>query len=526
VKVLVTDPLSEQGLAWLKDRPELDVEVAIGLDDAALKEAISDAEGLIIRSGTTVTADILKAAVKLQVIGRAGIGVDNIDVPAATERGVVVLNTPDANATTTAELALGHLFSLSRRLPQADRSLREGRWARKEFVGAEISGKTIGVLGFGTIGRIVSDRCLGLKMRVLGFDPFVTDETMAGVGVEKMDLEELLAASDYVTVHCPLVEATRGLINAWRIAQMKPGARLINCARGGIVDESALLEALESGHLAGVALDVFEKEPPEGNPLLERDDVVATPHLGASTREAQAKVSIAIVEQVSAFLERGIVQNAVNLPPIPAEEAGRVGPWADLGRSLGRVLSAMANWPFEQIELGLEGRIFDLDARPLVSEILVGLLASRTDLPLNRVNAPGVAKQRGIQIIERRTEMSDDFVALLTLTVKGGGQTMSVSGALLGERRPRLVHLDGIDIEVVPEGTLLVTRHDDRPGIIGALGSSIAAAGINISRMQLGLADDGKSALAVLCVGEALGEEALEAVQGIDGIQDVRQVEV
>jgi len=524
VKVLVTDRLGEEGLAYLEGRPSLLVDVAIGLEPEALREHAADAEGWIVRSGTTLTRELIEAAPKLRVIGRAGIGVDNIDVQAATERGVVVLNTPDANATTTAELAIAHVFSLSRHLPQANQSLREGRWERSKFMGTEISGKTIGVIGFGTIGRIVADRCRGLRMRVLAHDPFVAPELMKELGVQPAELEQLLAASDYVTVHVPKNDHTAGLLNAERIAAMKQGARLINCARGGIVDETALLAALERGHLAGAALDVFESEPPGEHPLLARDDVVATPHIGASTTEAQAKVSSAICEQVAAFLEDGEIRNAINLPPLGAEDAGRLEPWTTLGRRLGRLLGQLTTWPIEEIRVELAGRASELDLRPVTSDVLTGLFEDRLDEPVNRVNAQLVAKRQGLCVREVRTDAARDHVSLLSLRAQGPDGELEVAGTLLGERHPRLVRIGEFGVEMALAGPLLVMRHDDEPGVIGEIGTVLGEVGVNIPAMAVGMSEDGKQASAVLSIDGEPSAEAMERVRAIAAVHDLRFV--
>lgn len=524
MKVLVTDRLGEDGLAHLEGRPSLQVVVAIGLEPEALLSHAADAEGWIIRSGTTITRELIEAAPKLRVIGRAGIGVDNIDIEAATERGVVVLNTPDANATTTAELAIAHLFSLSRHLPRADRSLREGRWDRSRLMGSEVTGKTIGIVGFGTIGRIVADRCRGLRMKVLAHDPFVAPELMAELGAQSADLERLLAESDYVTVHVPKNAHTANLLDETRIAGMKPGARLINCSRGGIVDEGALLAALERGHLAGAAIDVFEKEPPGAHPFLERDDVVATPHIGASTLEAQAKVSTAICEQVAAFLEEGEIRNAVNLPSLRAEDAERLAPWARLGRRLGSILAELAPWPVEELLVELAGRASEFDVRPISAEVITGLLTGRLDVPVNRVNASMLAKKQGLLVRESRADGVRGHVSLLTVRSKGPAGELSVAGTLLDERSPRLVRIGEFPLDIALVGPLLITRHDDKPGAIGAVGSALGESGVNITAMTVGTSVAGEVASAVLCVAEEPPQEALDRVRALPTVHDARLV--
>ncbi|MEM7243943.1 MAG: phosphoglycerate dehydrogenase [Acidobacteriota bacterium] len=520
MKVLVTDRLGEPGLEQLRNASDLQLEIATGLPEDELCKTIADADALIIRSGTTVTRRLLEAAGQLKVIGRAGIGVDNVDVPAATERGVVVMNTPDANATTTAELAIAHLFSLCRRLPQADASVRAGKWERSAFVGAELTGKTLGIVGFGTIGRIVARRARGLRMIVLASDPVVTEDVVRQEGAEPLPLDELLKRCDILTLHCPLIESTRGLIGADQIASMKKGARIVNCARGGLIDEAALLAALDSGQLAGAALDVYENEPPEGSPLLSRDDIVFTPHVGASTKEAQAAVAEAIASQVIDFLQQGEIRHAVNLPSMPAELAAKLEPWLGLAGSLGRLLSQIAPGPLEAIELATHGTAAELDLRTLTSETLAGLLQSHFDTPVNRVNSTHLAKERGLSVTQVRSDDASDHVGLMRVTGRtADGATTTLSGALLGGRHPRLVEVDGYRLEATPEGHLLMTRHQDKPGVIGALGSLLGESGINISRMSLGVRDEGGDALALLSISDAMSAETLDRVRGIEAIE-------
>ena len=523
-KVLISDKMSQAGLDYLESRDALEIVYKPGLTRDELLLEVADAEGLIIRSGTKVTAEVLSAARELKVIGRAGIGVDNIDIPAATERGVLVMNTPDANATTTAELALAHILSLSRHLPQADASIREGRWERSKYVGAELSGKTLGVIGFGTIGRIVADRAVGLKMRVIAYDPFVTKEVYDRLGVEGAAFEEVLAASDYVTLHCPCNEKTRGLIGEAQIAQMKRGARLINCARGGLVDEAALCRALEDRHLAGAALDVYETEPPGDSPLLALDNIVFTPHLGASTAEAQVAVSTAIVRQVAAYLEEGEAVNGVNLPSMSAEELRRLGPYQLLAQRLGRLLSCLVAGPLNELSVTLYGQAAEVDTHPVAVEALVGLLGERLEGRVNSVNAAHLAALQGVSLVESRSEQARDYVSLITLTGRHGDRATTVSGALLGGRHPRLVEIDDIKVEAIPEGTMLVTRHDDQPGVIGALGTLLGGQSVNISRMQVGLDRKTGRAMAILGISDRLSREALDAVGRIPAVESVMQV--
>jgi D-3-phosphoglycerate dehydrogenase len=517
----------EQAKSLLASRPGFYVSVATDLSEAQLIECIGDYDGIIVRSKTHVTASVVSAGRRLKVIGRAGIGVDNIDVTAATERGIVVLNTPDANATTTAELALAHLFSLSRHLPQADRSVRAGEWQPAKFVGAELLDKSVSVIGFGTIGRIFARRCLALKMRVLAYDPFVTPEVIEQMGAEPVTLDVLLARADYVSLHCPLTEATRNMIDAGHLARMKPGACLINCARGGLIDEIALSDALRSEHLAGAALDVYAHEPPKGSPLLELDTVVLTPHLGASTREAQQAVSVKIAEDVAAFLTTGEASGAVNLPRLSSEQISRMRPYQYLANALGRFLAAITSEPITELEIGLFGRAAELDPRPIISQALVGLLDKRLAVSVNQVNAAQLARRQGIAVREARSEVTHDYLALVEVRATTTSQaTTSVAGTLLGERLPRLVRVDDYEVEAVPQGHMLFTRHDDRPGVIGALGSILGRENINISRMQVGIANGKDEAIAVIGISACLSEKALAEIQALPSIRQVVQMEL
>ncbi len=526
-RVLVTDPLAGEGLELLRAQTSIEVEVATGLPEEELIGRIGEYDALLIRSGTKVTAAVLEAGrPRLKVVGRAGIGVDNIDVEAATEHGVIVMNTPDANAVTTAELALAHMMSVSRHLPQADRSVREGRWERSRFMGSELSGKTLGVVGFGTIGRIVAERALGLKMEVLAHDPFVTTEVFEQHGVKGVELDELFSTADYVTLHTPLNEHTRELVNAGRLALMKPTAFLVNCARGGLVDEQALAEALREGRLAGAALDVYQNEPPTGSPLLELENCLFTPHLGASTREAQVAVSVNLARQVANFLESGEAVNALNLPRLSAEELRRMKPWLHLAGTLGRLLASLSPAPLQRLEVTACGQAAELDTHALATEALVGLLGTALSIPVNRVNVGRLAQRQGIAVTEGRCEVSPDYHGLLRLEGRTEDGGVAVAGTLLGGSHPRLVAIDDYEVEAVPEGTLLITRHEDRPGVVAALGSILGEAQINISRMQVGTAEGREEAIALIGISRPLQQEELEQVTTIPAVHTACQVEL
>lgn len=517
--VLIADPIHEAGRDILDSDARIRADVETGLDEQSLIARIGGYDALIVRSKTKVTRPVIEAATRLRAIGRAGIGVDNIDIPCATERGIVVFNTPDANATTTAELALAHVMSLSRNLPQADRAVRAGEWKPARYSGVELSGKTIGIIGFGTIGRLVAERCAALNMRVLAYDPFVAPEIMAEHGAEGAELETLLAQADYVTLHCPLSDKTRHLIDAPRLAAMKPGARIVNCARGGLIDEQALFEAVQRGHIAGAALDVYETEPPAGSKLLDLDNVVFTPHLGASTEEAQRAVSLRIAEDMVKFLTTGAAETAVNLPRLSSDQLSQTAPYQKLAYALGRLMGSLCEGPISRLEVRLFGRVAALDSRPITAEALVGLLSQRLTGRVNRVNASPLAKAQGIEVTESKTEEARDFVSLVEIAALSCGRTTTVAGTLLGGSRARLVRIDGYDVEAVPEGTFLFTRHQDQPGVVGALGGILGRENINISRMQVGVGDDPDTAIALISISAALPAAAMEEIRSLPPIE-------
>lgn len=523
-RILIADSIAADGVEFLRAQSDFEVDVRTGLDETALCACIAPFHAVIVRSATRISARVVAAATALQVIGRAGIGVDNIDVPSATERGIAVLNTPDANATTTAELTLAHIMSLSRSLPQADRSVRAAEWKRSQFMGAELARKRLGIVGFGTIGRIVAARARALEMEVTAFDPFVTTEVFAASGVTGLELDRLLAESDYLTLHCPLNERTRGLINAQRIASMKRGARLINCARGGLVDETALHAALVSGQLAGAALDVFEQEPPVGSPLLGLDNVVLTPHLGAATHEAQAAAGREIAQQVAVYLRTGEPINAINLPAVGAEEMARLAPYILLVRRLGKLLGSMVQEPIRQLDVTLAGEAAERDLRSLANEALAGLLGTHMSAPVNRVNARHLAKQQGVALVEARRGEHPDYHGSVSLAAHHGDRTTTVEGTLFDRRHPRLVRVNDYEIEAVLDGHLLLTRHIDQPGVIAAISSALAAHHINISRMQLGIVAGSDKAVAVLGVSTPLAPELLQQLATVPAVSKVMQV--
>ena len=523
-KILISDKLAEAGINYLNDQPGIQIHIETGLNEEGLCEIIGDYDALLIRSDTQVTQKVLQAGKRLKVVGRAGIGVDNVDVAAATEQGVIVMNTPDANATTTAELAIAHMMSLSRHLPTADRSVRAGKWERSKLMGAEIAHKTLAILGFGTIGRIVAQRGLGLKMQVIAYDPFVTQEVFEELGIESVELDELVARADYLTLHCPLIEKTRNVISSAQLAMMKKQAMIINCARGGLVNEAALYDALKNGQIAGAALDVYEHEPPANSPLLELDNIVFTPHLGASTSEAQVAVSVEIARQAVTFLKTGEAVNALNLPRVSAEELRKSREFMMLANILGKVLIGLATKPIEKIEVALLGKAAELEVRPVSVAALIGMLSGQFSTPVNRVNAENIARRQGISLVESKTEETQDYLSLIRVTGHCADHTITLAGTLLGGCHPRLVCIDQFDIEVVPVGTLLVTRHEDKPGVISAISTVLGNAAINISRMQVGTADNQQQAMAVISVSEPLTEDLLQQLCGIAAVHQAIQI--
>lgn len=518
-KALIVDGLASEGLQKLKAIPGLEVWDKTGVDRGELKKILPDADILIVRSRTEVDGDLLTAATNLKLVIRAGIGLDNVDVAAATDRGIIVMNAPTGNIVTTAEHAVGLMFAVSRHIPQADATLRKGKWEKKKFQGNELRGKTLGVVGLGNIGRTVADRALGLKMNVVAFDPYVSEKKAAEMKVRLMSLEDLLATSDYVSIHVPLIESTRNLFDARLLARMKKGAYLINCARGGIVDEKALLAALESGHLSGAALDVFETEPPAADhPLLKRDDVVVTPHLGASTDEAQVQVGLEVAEQIAQFVENGALKNAVNVPNISLEQLALLKPHLKLGERLGS-FAAQIGVPksVRRIMVQYQGAFPGADRSFLTLSLLKGFLTHFLSASVNYVNVKKLLKERGLEVAESHQEECADYASLISLTVEGD-RTLTVAATLFGKEEPRIVRIDDFVIDAIPEGNLLFTRNVDQPGVIGSLGTTLASHGVNIARMHLGRDHAKGEAIAVITVDSEPSRETLTALRQVKGM--------
>ncbi|MFQ5901340.1 MAG: phosphoglycerate dehydrogenase, partial [Thermodesulfobacteriota bacterium] len=463
MKVLVSDKLSEKGIEIFRNTPGIEVDINTGLTPEELKKTIKAYNGLAIRSGTKVTSDIIDAAENLKVIGRAGIGVDNVDIDAATKRGIVVMNTPGGNTVTTAEHAIAMMFSLSRNIPQATSSMREGKWEKKRFEGIELYNKTLGILGVGKIGSIVADRAIGLKMKVIAYDPYISEETANRIGIELVSLDDLYKRADFISIHLPLTPDTRNMIDAKAFKEMKEGVRLITCARGGIVNENDLYEAIKSGNVVGAALDVFESEPPEKSPLFSLEEVILTPHLGASTTEAQENVAIDIAGQISDYLLKGIIRNAVNVPSVSPEVVATVGPYLSLAEKLGSLQGQLVTDNIEEVTVEYSGDVVDYDIAPITIAALKGLLQHILDQYVNYVNAPMIAKERGIKVVEVRSQRPIDFASSIVIKIKGKGGESLIEGALFGKNDTRIVRINKFLFDAVPEGDILILHNYDKP---------------------------------------------------------------
>jgi len=521
VRVLVSDKLAEAGLDVLREASGVELEFRPGMSEDELCEVIGDYDGLIIRSGTQVTSRVVDAAEKLRVIGRAGMGVDNVDIPAASRRGIVVMNTPTGNSVTTAEHALALLAALARNIPQAVGSMRSGKWEKSKFQGREIAHKTLGIIGLGNIGRIVADRAQGLKMKVIGVDPVMSSERAAELGIELVGLDELLSRADFITIHAPLTPETKNMISDAAFGKMKDGALLVNAARGGIVDEEALARAITDGKIAGAALDVFGQEPVDpNNPLLQLDNVLCTPHLGASTSEAQERVAVEIAEQAIDYLENGTVKNAVNVPALPAEIAERLKPYIDVARALGSIVGQLEPIDVREIRVTCTGEAGELGVTPIARAALAGFLQQHLEEPVNPISAPYEAQERGIKLAEVK-EPSDRYATTIRVTVTGEKGIHTATGTPGRRGEPRLVGLEGYEIDAVMEGDVIVMRNLDRPGVIGAVGTLLGSRGINVSRMQVGLDEKRGQALALWNVDATVNGGVLDDLRAMDHVSSV-----
>jgi D-3-phosphoglycerate dehydrogenase len=518
-RVLISDALSPAAVQIFRDRGiDVDFQPNLGKDKDRLAEIIGDYDGLAIRSATKVTAKLLERTARLKVIGRAGIGVDNVDIPAATARGVIVMNTPFGNSITTAEHAIAMMFAIAREIPAADASTQAGKWEKNRFMGVEITAKVLGIIGCGNIGAIVADRAIGLKMRVIAFDPFLSAERAVSLGVEKVELDELLRRADFITLHTPMTPQTANILSADALAKAKKGVRIINCARGGLVDEKALAAALDSGHVAGAAFDVFVEEPATSNVLFGRANVVCTPHLGAATNEAQENVALQVAEQMSDYLTRGAISNAVNFPSITADEAPKLRPFIALAEKLGSFAGQLTESGITKVTITYEGAVAELKTRALTASAIAGLLRPLLS-DVNVVSAPIVAKDRGIAIDEVTRAAEGDYESLITLAVQTDTQERSVSGTVFHDGKPRIVDIKGIKIDAEFSKAMIYVTNEDKPGFIGRFAGLLGDAGVNIATFALGRDAPGGSAIALVQVDGAVPEDLLARTKALPGVK-------
>jgi D-3-phosphoglycerate dehydrogenase len=517
VRVLIADKMDPKAAAIFRGRG-IEVDEKPGLAPEEFRAIIGDYDGLAVRSSTKVDAAAMDTAVpRLKVIGRAGSGVDTIDVPAATARGIVIMNTPFGNSITTAEHAIAMIFALAREIPAADQSTQAGRWEKNRFMGVELSAKTLGLIGCGNIGSIVADRAHGLKMKVVAYDPFLSPERALELGVEKVELDDLLRRSDFISLHTPLTDQTRGILSREALARTKEGVRIVNCARGGLIDEAALKEGLESGHIAGAALDVFVEEPAKENPLFGTPNLICTPHLGASTNEAQVNVAIQIAEQMSDFLLLGGISNAVNMPSLSAEEAPRLKPYMALAEKLGRLVGQVAGADIRSVAIEVEGAAAELNIKPITGAVLAGLMGTYSDT-VNMVNAPVFAKERGLDVREVRHEREGDYHTLVAVTVGTPDGEKRVAGTLFGNRAPRLVDIFGVAVEAELTPRMIYIVNTDAPGFIGSLGTTLGEAGVNIATFNLGRRKAGGEAVALVAVDDPITPDLTDALRKLPGV--------
>ena len=521
-RVLISDALSPAAVQIFRDRGvAVDFQPDLGKDKDRLAAVIGGYDGLAIRSATKVTARILAEASRLKVIGRAGIGVDNVEIAAATARGVIVMNTPFGNSITTAEHAIAMMFALAREIPAADASTQAGKWEKNRFMGVEITAKTLGIIGCGNIGAIVADRALGLRMRVVAFDPFLSPERALALGVDKVELDELLARADIITLHTPLTDKTRNILSAENLARTRKGVRIVNCARGGLVDEQALRAALDSGHVAGAAFDVFSTEPASDNPLFGHPNVVCTPHLGAATSEAQENVALQVAEQMSDYLLKGAISNAVNFPSITAEEAPRLRPYIALAEKLGSFAGQLTETGLEQVRITYQGEVASMKTKALTSSAVAGLLRPML-ADINVVSAPSVAKERGIVVEEMTRDADGDYDSLVTVSVRTERGERSVSGTVFADGKPRIVDIKGLKVDAEFAPSMLYVSNDDKPGFIGRFATVLGDAGLNIATFALGRDRPGGSAIALVQVDGTIPDDVLARIQTIDGVRQAK----
>ena len=521
-RVLVSDELSETAVQIFRDRGvEVDFQPKLGKDKDKLAEIIGNYDGLAIRSATKVTEKLIAAATNLKVIGRAGIGVDNVDIPAASRRGIIVMNTPFGNSITTAEHAIALMFAVARQLPAADTSTQAGKWEKSKFMGVEITGKTLGVIGAGNIGSIVCARAIGLKMNVLAYDPFLSAERAKEMGVTKVELDDLLAKADFITLHVPMTDKTRGIISREALAKTKPGVRIVNCARGGLVDEAALADAIKSGHVAGAGFDVFEVEPATESPLFGLPNVVCTPHLGASTTEAQENVALQVAEQMSDYLVKGAVSNAINMPSITADEAPRLKPFIRLADVLGAFVGQVTESAIKEIEILYDGATSTMNTKALTSALLAGLIRPQVS-DVNMVSAPVMVKEKGVILSEVKRDKTGVYDGYIKLTVTTANQTRSVAGTVFSDGKPRFIQIKGINLDADVGSHMIYITNTDVPGMIGFIGMTLGEAGVNIANFQLGREHEGGDAIALLYVDGPVSDEVLAKLRANPAIRQAK----
>ncbi|MDH4226645.1 MAG: phosphoglycerate dehydrogenase [Deltaproteobacteria bacterium] len=528
MKVLISDSLSEAAVEIFKKAKGIECVVDTKITPEDLKKTINQYHGLAVRSRTKVTAEILEAATNLKVVGRAGTGVDNIDVPAATKKGVVVMNTPGGNTVTTAEHAIAMMVSLARHIPQATASMKRGQWEKKKYEGTELTGKTLGILGVGNIGSVVANRAQGLKMNVIAYDPFISTEAAEKMGITLVSLIELYEKSDFLSIHVPLLKETKNIVNKEAFDKMKKGVKLINCARGGIVNEQDLLEAIKNKKVAAAALDVFEQEPPpKDHPLLALEEVIMSPHLGASTFEAQENVAIAVAEQMVDYLTTGTVRNAVNVPSVSGDVLAAIGPYITLGEKLGSLQGQLLSGGIEEVSIEYAGEVVGHNTAPITTAVLKGLLSCvMEDVGVNLVNASSLAKDRNIKVSETKSSRAIDFASSVTITVKASGKEQLVEGALFGKSEPRLVKLDKFFLDAVPEGNLLILHNEDKPGVIGNVGTLLGENKVNVARLHLGRAKAGGEAVSVWSIDGPLSKDVSDKLKKLPHMISAKAVKL
>jgi D-3-phosphoglycerate dehydrogenase len=525
-KVLISDNLSEEGVAIFKNTPGIEVDFRTKVTADELKAIIKDYDALVIRSATKVTQEVIDLAEKLKVVGRAGIGLDNVDIPAASRRGIVVMNTPGGNAVTTGEHAISMMLSMIRFIPQATASMKAGKWEKSKFTGHELMNKTLGIIGIGRVGSIVADRAQGLKMKVLAFDPFISPETAEKSGLTLATLDEIFRNADVITVHTPLTKETRGIINAAAFEKMKKGVYVINCARGGIIDEKDLYDALKSGKVAGAALDVFDEEPTKNVDLVGLDNVICTPHLGASTDEAQVNVAVAVAEQISAYLTTGEIKGAVNFPSVSAEILTVIQPYLTLAEKLGKFQAQLLSGGIEELTVEYSGEILNYNVAPITISLLKGLLTPILNEGVNYINAPFVAKERGIRVVETKSSEVKDYTSMIFVTVKTAKETLLVAGAIFGRQEPRIVRINKFPVEIILEGRMLVLYNTDKPGVIGNLGTTLGQNDVNIARLHLSREKVDGQALVVLGIDNVVSPDVVDKLRKLPHVISVTELEM